>query len=43
MNISTIFVYIAILIVIIKLYNSYTYYIEEDDNYILRQKILINT
>ncbi len=34
MNISTIFVYIAILIVIIKLYNSYTYYIEEDDNYI---------
>jgi hypothetical protein len=34
MCISTIFIYIAILFVIIKLYDSYKYYVQEEDNYI---------
>lgn len=34
MTISTIFIYIAIIFVIIKLYDSYIYYLEEEDNYI---------
>lgn len=34
MYISTIFIYLAVLFVIVKLYTSYIYYIEEEDNYI---------
>lgn len=34
MCISTVFIYLAVLFVIVKLYMGYIYYIEEDDNYI---------